>query len=187
MTLQEFNKKVNRTNAFEKYWNYFICISFFVGGPFLIYQCKESEGWVDVSESMWISLYSMVTFFMGLSVYGFFWKIPQTYKLTEIKTDVDFEFNVRVLNHVQYNLDLQLLDEDYNYFKFEFKGKFFNRFPVYVFIAQDKIYINVQSKDFGNDGGFIDFGASGRVTRKVKKEIEACCQHQKITTAGVLE
>ena len=176
MTIKEFQEKFDKSNKFVKYWNYSICVVVIIGAPFFLVSIMTLDTLDEMPIGIKFFLFGFTAFFMSLGIYGF-WRIPLIYKLTEIETKKSTPENIKLIEEIKEKLDLILIDRDSNYFIFDFKGKFWNRIPVYIFVDQNRIYLNVQSRDYGIDkSGFIDFGVSKRVRRKIENEIKASYQ-----------
>ncbi|MBT0554721.1 hypothetical protein D1Z97_09210 [Riemerella anatipestifer] len=77
----------------------------------------------------------------------------------------------QIINKIITEFKLNELERDEQYRHFRYVGRFRNTFDIYIFYDTNNFYLNTQQIDFGNDGGFIDFGTSKRVTKKIKNKI----------------
>ena len=66
---------------------------------------------------------------------------------------------------------MNLKEEQYQHFLYV--GRFWDSFNIYIFYDTTNFYLNTQQIEFKNDGGFIDFGTSNRVTKKIKSKINS--------------
>jgi hypothetical protein len=177
MTAEDFESKFQKTNSFDKYWNYFISILIIGGGLYFLYLLNFTE-WYDSKKTtttnampIW-GIYIFIGFFIALGLYGF-WRIPQAYKITLIKSVLSIEEKSIIIHNIISDFKLKELERDQQYWQLRYVGRFKNRFDIHMFYDPDNFYFNVQQIDSGNDGGFIDFGTSKRVTNKIKNKILA--------------
>jgi hypothetical protein len=175
MTYEEFTNKFKKTNSFDKYWNYFISIAVIGVGLYFLYLLNFTE-WYDLKKvttgnimPIW-GIYVFCGFLILLGLYGF-WRIPKTYEITFIKSDFSIDKKNQIINQIINDFKLNELEKDEQYRHFRYVGRFWNTFDIYIFYDTDSFYLNAQQIDFGNDGGFIDFGTSKRVTNKIKNKI----------------
>lgn len=177
MTAEDFESKFQKTNYFDKYWNYFISILVIGVGLYFLYLLNFTE-WYDSKKTtttnampIW-GIYIFMVSLIALGLYGF-WRIPQTYKITKIKSALSIEEKTLIIHNIISDFKLKELESDQQYRHFRYVGRFLNRFDIYIFYDLNNFHLNVQQIDSGNDGGFIDFGTSKRVTNKIKNKILA--------------
>ena len=175
MTFEDFTNKFRRINSFVKYWNYFISIGIMGFGLFFLYQLNFTE-WYELKKlttknimPMW-GIYVMSGLFILLGLYGF-WRVPKTYELTCIRSKLSIDKKDQIINQILNDFELQELERQEQYRHFKYTGPFLNKFDIYMFYDQSNFYLNAQQRDAGNDGGFIDFGTSKRVTQKIKSKL----------------
>lgn len=93
--------------------------------------------------------------------------------MTFIKSELSIDKKNQIINQIISDFKLNELEREEQYRHFRYVGRFWNTFDIYIFYDTNNFYLNAQQIDFGNDGGFIDFGTSKRVTNKIKNKIIA--------------
>lgn len=175
MTFEEFSKIFQKKNSFEKYWNYFLSVAVIAVGLFVFYLLLFTD-WYAIKTittkniaPLWL-IYCLGIMFVSLGLYGF-WRIPKSYEITIIKSSIPIDKKDQIVNQILTDFKLIELENDEQYRQFRYVGRFWNSFDIFIFYDTKNIYLNAQQIDFGNDGGFIDFGTSKRVTIKIKNKI----------------
>lgn len=115
-------------------------------------------------------IYILCGLLILLGLYGF-WRIPKTYEITFIKSAYSIDKKREVVNQIIGDFKLNELEAIEQYRHFRYTGRFWNSFDIYIFYDSNNFYLNAQQIDFGNDGGFIDFGTSKRITNRFKNKI----------------
>ncbi|MBL0013021.1 MAG: hypothetical protein IPP30_04465 [Flavobacterium sp.] len=174
MTYEDFLNKFEKRNIFDKYWNYFICISIIAIGIFFISKFLFAD-WNQIKTTTkdYFPKWSFIIFMsllISLGLYGF-WRIPKSYQITSIRSDFSILKKNEILNQIIKDFKLNELERNKQYTHFKYVGRFWNSFDIYIFLDAENFYLNAQQIDFGNDGGFIDFGTSKKVTHKIKSKI----------------
>ena len=177
MTYQDFLTKFQKKNSFDRYWNYFISISIISAGLYFIYLLHFTD-WYEVKKvttksiaPIWLINTGSI-FFILLGLYGF-WRIPITYKVTFFESKVSIEEKNRIVNQIIKDFKLNELVNEEQYRHYRYVGRFWNSFDIYIYFDSNNFCLNAQQIEFGNNGGFIDFGTSKRVTNKIKRSIIA--------------
>jgi len=175
MTCEDFKNKLKKRNSFNKYRNYFISIGAVGIGLFFLYQLSFTD-WYEIKKvttknimPIW-GIYGMSGLFILIGFYGF-WRIPKTYELTCIRSVLPVDQKAQIISQILNDFKLKELERQGQYGHFEYVGRFRNKFDIYIFYDQCNFYFNAQQRDAGNDGGFIDFGTSKRVTHKIESKL----------------
>ena len=177
MTTKELQEKLEKENKSDKVWNYFMCVFVIIGGPYFLIKLITLDNWEQSPLEVKIFFFMLVAFFVGLGVFGF-WRIPLAYKLTEIKTELNQKQNSEIITKLPNTLRMNLIESENNYSKYSFQDRFWDKKTVHLLAENDKILINVQTRDYGGDGGFLDFGRAKRGVRIISNEIKkASSQH----------
>jgi hypothetical protein len=177
MTYQEFLKKFKKTNSFDNKRNYFISITMICIGLFFTYLFVFTD-WYESKDATMDNIiprsgmYAFNLFFILFGLYGF-WRIPATYKFTLIESKHSIEQKSDMLNLLIADFKLKELEYDEQYRHYYYEGRFWNSFNVHVFFDSNNFYLNSHQLDVQDNGGFIDFGTSKRVTNKIKRKIIA--------------
>lgn len=177
MTFHEFEKYFSKQDRADRYYNYLLILISVVGSLFLFYKV-EFTNWYEIKSlevgnvaPILLIRISYVFLFL-ISSYGF-WRVPQLYKPTLIRCSLSNEDKFKVLRQLEMLLNLKKLNYSNNIFEFKYYGLFYNPFLVRIFISEESYFMNVQQVASG--GGFIDFGNSERVKRKIVKIIKKEC------------
>ena len=177
MTYEDFTNKFKKTNSFGKYWNYFISIAVMGVGIYFLYLLNFTE-WYDFKKvttkkivPIW-GIYAFCVLLIMLGLYGF-WRIPKTYKIKIIKSELSIDEKKQIINQITRDFKLNELERKEQYQHFLYVGRFWASFNIYIFYDTTNFYLNTQQIEFKNDGGFIDFGTSNRVTKKIKSKINS--------------
>jgi hypothetical protein len=177
MTYEDFSNRFKKTNSHDKIWNYFISLTVICLGLFFLYLLHFTQ-WYDPQKvttknatPIWgINVFCGLLILLGL--YGF-WRIPKSYEMTAIQSALSIDKKHQIINQIISDFKLNELERGEQYRHFRYEGRFWNTFDIYIFYDTENFYLNAQQRDFGNDGGFIDFGTSKRVTTKIKNKIMA--------------
>jgi|GEM_PF-1131511 len=174
MTFHEFEKYFSKQNRADRYYNYLLILISVVGSLFLFYKV-EFTNWYEIKSfevgniaPILLIRISYVFLFL-IASYGF-WRVPQLYKLTLIRCLLSNEDKFKVLKQLEVLLNLKKLKYSNNIFEFKYYGLFYNPFLVRIFISEENYFLSVQQ--VASSGGFIDFGTSDRVKRKIIKIIK---------------
>jgi hypothetical protein len=173
MTYQDFLKKFRKINSFDKYWNYFLSF-FIIGiGLFFIYDLLFTDNHETQTTENKVPkeyVYLLSCSFIVLGLYGF-WRIPKTYQVNRIGSQLGINEKADILALLVTDFQLIELEREEQYRHFMYNGWLGNTFDIYTFFDTENFFFNVQQVDFGGVGGFIDFGTSKRVTRKIRNKI----------------
>ncbi len=180
MTFKEFELKFSKENKQDNNWNYIIASLATIGGIFLLYhlfftdwyEIKFQEKNGKILSKNIISLAYLILLLLG--IYGF-WRIPNLYKFTKVKSNLARIENQELIKKSAKEFKMSILKENEEYYHYRYFGKLKNPFDVYFFADENgNILINVQQVDY--NGGYIDFGNSNRVKNKIIKEIKNACR-----------
>ena len=118
MNYEDFNNKLQKRSAIDKYWNYFISIGAILFGLYCLYKTHTIE-FIDAykakhnKEYPILAAYLITTGLTSLGLYGF-WRIPKTYKVTKIKAEHSAEQKVQILLEKQDGERLETFDPELN-------------------------------------------------------------------------
>lgn len=172
MTYEQFTRKIKKKDALDRYWNYFIAI-FFIGIGLCFLYLLHFTDWYAISSvttenitPVW-TIHVMSGLFIILGLYGF-WRIPITYKVSPIKSDVSIEQKSDIIHQLINDFNLIELESEGQFHHFHYFGRYWSSFNIYLFYDSNNFYINAQEN---NKRTYIDFGTSKKVTNKIKNKI----------------
>ena len=173
MTYQEFEEKIKKEDASEKYGGYFTAILLLGMGFFIMYQLTftnwyaEKQGTEENTASLWV-LYIPPISLLLMGLYGF-WRMPQYYKVTAIDSQKPVPEKKQIFDRIKADFKLSVFSETENYGHYSYAKRFGVQFGIYLLLTENGFYLNVQRINTGI--GITDFGSSKRATNYVKNKL----------------
>jgi len=167
MTEQEFQKKITKVNWFDKYFYYLLFIALIILSIFFFEKILTNPEKFKASKFLYYSLFSIMFLF---GCYGFC-LIPNRYKILLINSTNSIQKKHQLILDFLKEFDISTYKSNSTYYSFEYGKSIWSwGYNVHLNIDSEKFYIGVQGKTFIN--GFVDFGSTERVRKKVANKIE---------------
>lgn len=160
----------------ENKWNYFISFFTIALGIFFQYLVLETD-WPENNNNGRIpnnlTEHQFASLFFTLYLIGFYglWRIHAGYNFIELNSNLSINEKHNVINEIFETMKITNANISEEQITFTYKNFFFSSYRITVLLANDKFYINAQSKEDFN-GGMIDLGASYRLMKKIRKNIK---------------
>lgn len=167
MTFEEFQIKVKKKTALDKYWYYVLCIAIVILSIvlfyFLITQPEKFKGPKIVP-------YLGFFFLLCLGSSGFYF-LPYRYKIVTIESDLPIQkkqdIAAKLLPEVG---EVQIINPS-QYLIFNLKSRWWqSRYAVRFFFDDQRFAFCIQGHD--HDGGFLDFGETERKRKMLASKIK---------------
>lgn len=176
MSYQEFQAKVSKKTKFERVLWYTLYSLLIIVAAFFIYNIITSP--VKYKEhGTYVLAIITTTAFLLFGFYGYY-LIPNRYKIISVPSNLEIIQKSEVLKNLLNDLKIMAVPELYEYNYFEF-GKSLSSWGYCMHLGFDSenFYISLQSKTGGGryGGGFVDFGATERLRKKIKTIIQSYC------------
>jgi len=167
MTFEDFKLATRRKNSFDKYWHYFVAISFGLFSIFGIFYIS----FVDEGRfrSVGYMLYPALFLILGMSLSAFY-LLPIRYKVVVIDSPLTLDSKRTLadsflLEHC--GMSGNVRD---NYFFGSLKRKWWqSRYMLHFYFDESRFAFSLQGHD--HDGGWIDFGQTERKRKLLKSAI----------------
>ena len=166
MTYLEFEQRVQKKTGFDRYWYYGLCIMTIALGLVLLFLIATSP---EKFKGNHIFHYSVFFFLLLLGTYGLF-KLPNRYKTVTIDNFQPLTKKKIAIEKMLSQMGIVVALND-NYFSFTYSKNFWSsNYHIHLFYDVNRICFSVQGHDF--DGGFIDFGGTEKLRKKITDEIQ---------------
>ena len=167
MTLQQFKKKVVRTNWYDKYFYYLLFLAATIGGLFFLYDVIVYSEKYDQHQTRYLG-YLAFLFLTTLGVSGLYF-VPNRYKIITIISTLSTEKKKDIINGVVKEFGNPYCDNENDFYSFTYdKNLWSSNYKIYLSFDVSNFYASVQSVTRSYIGaGIIDFGGTERVRRKV--------------------
>ncbi len=168
MTHQEFQQKIKKKNWFDRYWYLGLCYLTIALSLVLFFLIVTNP---NKFKGNHIFHYSVFSFLFLMGAYGLY-KLPNRFKLVSIDTLKNLTDKKAILSNVIIHLGSTPVMFNDNYYLIRYQKNFWlSSFDIHLFYDDKVICFSVQGHG-SSDGGFIDFGGTERLRRRIKDEIE---------------
>lgn len=169
MTYHEFEQKIKKKTGFDKYWYYGLCIATIAFCSYLILHFATHPEKFKTKASF-IFICVILSLLVGLAAFGLH-KLPNRYKIVAIDTSQPLTKKKKAIETLLSQMGATTtLSEDYCSFTYR-KNFWSSPYDVYLFFDDNSICFSVQGQDYFN-GGFIDFGETEKLRKKLADEIQ---------------
>jgi hypothetical protein len=176
MTLKEYQKRFKKKNGFEIILYYLMSIAVIIFGLIMVYKIGIAKTFqVKGNEQFAILAFSL---FILLGVSGLY-ALTKRFKLTYLSNGLTKQENIDLINSIiseliDFTENSQKDNRSYTYKKSWWRLQY----EINLYADNNLIAINVEGQDY--QGGFIDFGASDRLKRKIIRMIKKRTEIKKI-------
>ena len=173
MTYQEFQERIKKEDASNKYGNYFTAVLFLCIGLYFAYLVNFTNWYVEKQRTtenivpIWM-VHGLAVSFVLAGLYGF-WRIPQDYKITTISSKKSIAEKRQIMDQLKGDFKLFQQSEAENYGRYSYAKSFGVQFGIHILVDDKGFYLNAQR--IVHNGGIIDFGSSKRATDKIRNKI----------------
>jgi hypothetical protein len=168
MNYEEFVRRIKSKTKFDKCLYYGLCIVVIFLSIFLFCFINVRP---EKFEGNQIFHYLGFSFLLFLGIYGLY-KLPNRYKIVTISSTQNLIKKKAAIDSLLSNLNLKIVS-DSNYLSFNYSKSFWSpSYFIYLFYDEDKISFSIQGYD-SSSGGFIDFGGTEKLRKKVENELIA--------------
>jgi len=173
MTLQEFQKKVIKTNWYDKYYYYLISFAAIIGSIYLFYDIWTNPLKYKSKHSYEIALVAFSILFL-IGCYALY-LIPNRYKILTIDSNLTIDKKREVISELFHKLGISHANTRDNFYSFRYQRKWWTSdYDVYLYVEREKFYVSVLGTTHAYPAsGFIDFGGTGRLRKKIISKIKA--------------
>lgn len=168
MIYAEFKKVTNRKNSFDKYWYYFVAISFGLFFLFGLYYITFINP--DKFRHTYFVAYpgAILLLIMCLSAFRL---LPNRYKIIEVDSSLNLLEKRKIASSFISEYCDQSLEPRANYFVCQLKRRWWqSKYTIHFFYDDQLFAFSLQGHDI--DGGWIDFGETERKRKKIRAYIE---------------
>lgn len=168
MTFEDFKKVTQRKNAFDKYWHYFVAISFGLFCLVGIYYIT----FINPEKFRHVRYVTYVGFLLILAMaLSAFRLLPNRYKVIEIDSSIPVDQKQKVASSLITEYCGVRFEPSTNYIVCNLNKRWWQSIYVFHFyFDQHRFAFSLQGHDV--DGGWIDFGETERKRRKIKASLE---------------
>jgi len=161
-------------------WEYFISFSAIALG--IIAQClvlatdwPESKNRGEIPGGLTEIQFASIFFVLHLfGLYGL-WRIHAGYNFISLTSKLSIAEKIKIVNRAFERMNKELPEMKGESLTFYYKGFLGSAFDVTILLDNDNFYVNAQSWK-GYIGGFIDFGTSYRLMKRIRQDLRACLQ-----------
>jgi hypothetical protein len=167
MTLEQFQKKVIRTNWYDKYFYYLLFLAATVGGLFFLYDVIVHQVKYDKLGTKYLGYLSFL-FLTTLGVSGLYF-VPNRYKIITIASTLPTDKKQKIIAEVLKEFGNPYCDTGNDFYGFTFdKNWWTSDYKIYLTFDPSNFYASVQGVTRAyRGGGIIDLGGAERVRKKV--------------------
>lgn len=163
MNVSDFQQLIKDKYKFDRYSAWGISLVAVFAGIYLIFYWKIGQ-FKTPSNCKFTLIWGSLLTLMGMS--GLF-VLRTKYKISVLHNAYSKELNLQKIKGLAEGLNGKAFDTRGSYIFLVYQKKWWNSsFVVYLFAGRNVIAVNVQSSGSAK-GGFIDFGASKRLERKI--------------------
>ena len=176
MTLKEYQKRFKKKNGFETILFYLMSIGVIIVGLIMVYKIGIAKTFqVKGNEQFAIFAFSL---FILLGVSGLY-ALTKRFKLTYLSNGLTKQGNIDLINSITSELIDFAENSQKDYRSYTYKKSWWRLpYEINLFADNNLIAINVEGQDY--QGGFIDFGASDRLKKKIIRMIKKRTEIKKI-------
>lgn len=167
MTLEQFQKKIVKSNWYEKYFYYLLFFAATLGGLFFLYDVIVHQEKYDKLGIRYLGYLSFL-FLTTLGVSGFFF-IPNRYKVITIASILPADKKQKIINTVLKEFGDPFCDTDNDFYYFTYnKNWWTSNYHICLSFDEGNFYASVQGATGGyRGGGIIDFGGTEKIRKKI--------------------
>ena len=171
MTLQEFQKFVTKTNLYGKYLWYLVSVALIGTSVFLFYDLTTNPDKYKLKHTYVLAFFAF-SFFFFLGCYALY-ILPNRYKVLTVNNSSSIDEKKQIVSKLLEKLKVQYSNNQDTFYTFTYQRKWWTKdYDVYLSIDEEKFYISVLVRTSYYRGGFIDFGGSERLRRKIVSNIK---------------
>ncbi|MBN8665027.1 MAG: hypothetical protein J0L83_10645 [Chitinophagales bacterium] len=168
MTYQKFEERIKKKNWFDRYWYFGLCILTIALSLTLLFFLITKP---DKFKGNHTFHYSCFTFLFLMGTYGLY-KLPNRFKIITIDSLKSLDDKKEALKNTIVNFGSTPYGFNDNYYLFRYQKSFWlSSFDIHLYYDEKQVCFSVQGHG-STDGGFIDFGGTERLRRRIKEEIE---------------
>ena len=169
MTLEEFTKKITKANLFEKNYFYFFFVLLCGFGIFIWYDIYIHPLKYEAYHSnAFAAVFSILMILLGIRGFRL---LVNRYKVITIESLSSIEKRELVLERLGEVLGSPVIRLEDFYYTFDYQRKWWtSNYRVSLALDRSAYYLSVQSVTYGS--GFIDFGGSEKLRKKILTLIE---------------
>lgn len=172
MSIEGFQKKIEKDYIFDKYWNYFFAVFFLFAGLFLLYKSLLTN-WASehgMSSGLYICTLILSFVLIYLGVIGFF-NTPKLTQIYSLPTNGIDEGKERIFSVAQ-NLKIKLFpsEEHPNVIKGATYGLFIQGKDLLFFVDEKNIYVNIQQRNYKGPT-YLGINSTKKLYRKIEEEL----------------
>jgi hypothetical protein len=167
MTETEFRKAVTKSSWFDKYYYYSISITVLGVGLLSLYFALFGDA-NRQSTGVRILIVASAAFFILLGVISLR-LLPNRYKVLKIESEMPIEEKKRITAEIMKEFGVTRLNTTKDFWHFYYQRQWWAYdYDIYIAFNNKTVFAAVIGK---TNGGFIDFGQSERIRRKVSNLI----------------
>jgi len=168
MTFEDFIKVTQHKNAFDRYWHYFVAISFGLFCLVGIYYIT----FIDPEKFRHVRYVAYPGFLLILAMaLSAFRLLPNRYKIVEIDSSLAIDLKHKLAYALISEYCRVPFEPGTNYIVCNLKKRWWqSRYIIHFYFDQYRFAFSLQGHDW--DGGWIDFGETESKRRKIKASLE---------------
>lgn len=167
MTFEEFQIKVKKKTALDKYWYYILCIAIIILSVVLLYfLITQPERFKGPKVAFYLGSF----FLLCLGGSGFYY-LPNRYKIVTVESELPIAKKQIITAKLLLDIGEVQIIKPSQYLSFNLKRRWWqSRYVAQLFYDEQRFAFCIQGHD--HDGGFLDFGETERKRKMLSAKIK---------------